>query len=51
MTFTKLSSTHAILKIFVTGGAGFYVSADGGSRWERWTSLIGLRMSIRTVSF
>jgi len=25
-------------KIFVTGGAGFYVSSDGGSRWERWTS-------------
>lgn len=25
-------------KIFVTGGAGFYVTADGGGRWERWTS-------------
>ena len=25
-------------KILVTGGAGFYVSLDGGSRWERWTS-------------
>ena len=25
-------------KILVTGGAGFYVSADGGSRWDRWTS-------------
>jgi photosystem II stability/assembly factor-like uncharacterized protein len=25
-------------KILVTGGAGFYVSSDGGNRWERWTS-------------
>ena len=25
-------------KILVTGGAGFYVSLDGGNRWERWTS-------------
>jgi len=25
-------------KILVTGGAGFYVSFDGGDRWERWTS-------------
>ncbi len=25
-------------KIFVTGGAGFYVTLDGGSRWERWSS-------------
>jgi photosystem II stability/assembly factor-like uncharacterized protein len=25
-------------KILVTGGAGFYVTVDGGGRWERWTS-------------
>ncbi|HEY7316956.1 MAG TPA: glycosyl hydrolase, partial [Candidatus Binatia bacterium] len=25
-------------KIFVTGGAGFYVTADSGRSWERWTS-------------
>ncbi|MGH7828442.1 MAG: WD40/YVTN/BNR-like repeat-containing protein [Candidatus Binatia bacterium] len=25
-------------KIFVTGGAGLYVTFDGGGRWERWTS-------------
>jgi photosystem II stability/assembly factor-like uncharacterized protein len=25
-------------RIFVTGGAGFYVTFDGGGRWERWTS-------------
>jgi len=25
-------------KILVTGGAGFYVTLDGGNRWERWTS-------------
>jgi len=25
-------------KIFVTGGAGFYVTSDGGNTWERWTS-------------
>jgi photosystem II stability/assembly factor-like uncharacterized protein len=25
-------------KIFVTGGAGLYVTADGGARWERWAS-------------
>ena len=25
-------------KILVTGGAGFYVSSDGGGRWERRTS-------------
>jgi photosystem II stability/assembly factor-like uncharacterized protein len=23
-------------KIFVTGGAGLYVTSDGGSSWERW---------------
>jgi photosystem II stability/assembly factor-like uncharacterized protein len=25
-------------KIFVTGGAGLYVTFDGGAHWERWTS-------------
>jgi photosystem II stability/assembly factor-like uncharacterized protein len=25
-------------KIFVTGGAGLYVTFDSGERWERWTS-------------
>ncbi|HWP59281.1 MAG TPA: hypothetical protein VNL14_15410 [Candidatus Acidoferrales bacterium] len=25
-------------KIYVTGGAGLYVTRDGGRRWERWTS-------------
>ncbi len=25
-------------KIYVTGGAGFYVTFDGGNHWERWTS-------------
>jgi photosystem II stability/assembly factor-like uncharacterized protein len=25
-------------RIFVTGGAGLYVTADGGGQWERWTS-------------
>jgi photosystem II stability/assembly factor-like uncharacterized protein len=25
-------------KIFVTGGAGLYVTADNGGHWERWTS-------------
>jgi photosystem II stability/assembly factor-like uncharacterized protein len=25
-------------KIFVTGGAGLYVTFDGGGHWERWTS-------------
>jgi photosystem II stability/assembly factor-like uncharacterized protein len=25
-------------RILVTGGAGFYVTSDGGNRWERWTS-------------
>lgn len=25
-------------KIFVTGGAGLYVTASGGGSWERWTS-------------
>ena len=25
-------------KIFVTGGAGLYVTPDGGAHWERWTS-------------
>jgi photosystem II stability/assembly factor-like uncharacterized protein len=24
-------------KIYVTGGAGLYVTFDGGARWERWT--------------
>jgi photosystem II stability/assembly factor-like uncharacterized protein len=25
-------------RIFVTGGAGLYVTVDGGGHWERWTS-------------
>jgi photosystem II stability/assembly factor-like uncharacterized protein len=25
-------------RIFVTGGAGLYVTYDGGGQWERWTS-------------
>lgn len=25
-------------RIYVTGGAGLYVTPDGGGRWERWTS-------------
>jgi photosystem II stability/assembly factor-like uncharacterized protein len=25
-------------RIFVTGGAGLYVTSDGGGHWERWTS-------------
>jgi photosystem II stability/assembly factor-like uncharacterized protein len=25
-------------KIFVSGGAGLYVTADGGQYWERWTT-------------
>ena len=38
-------------KIFVTGGAGFYVSSDGGSRWERWTSPDWAEDVYPTVSF
>lgn len=25
-------------RLFVTGGAGLYVTTDGGDHWERWTS-------------
>ena len=26
-------------KIYVTGGAGLYVTDSGGGSWERWTAL------------
>lgn len=26
-------------KIYVTGGAGLYITFDGGRRWERWTNV------------